>query len=155
MALVWIVYVPTADRLAPDTTRMNKVEDLPDELARLMVGDGSARWPSEDEVAAYEETRKVEDKAAQVQADGDLTSLKKAELLDLAERRGVEVDDRATKADIVKALQDAQAASEAADVSAPRDADGTPTGFAQPGDIAAHAVLHPESAQPVAEVEGE
>jgi hypothetical protein len=58
--LVTIVYVPTADRMGPDTARMGKVEDVPDDLARQMVNFGEARVPTEDELAAYEEARASE-----------------------------------------------------------------------------------------------
>lgn len=61
--LVWIVYVPDAARRGPDIERMNRVEDLPDELGRLMIGDGTARKPTDDEAAAY---RKAADLATKV-----------------------------------------------------------------------------------------
>lgn len=51
--LVHIVYVPDATRLGPDLTRMGKVEDMPEEVARKMIDDGSARWPTDDERDAY------------------------------------------------------------------------------------------------------
>lgn len=135
--LVTIVYVPTPDLRGPDLSRMEKVEDLDPELARMMLADGTARQPSDDELAAYEESRKVEEKADAAVADGgDLSKLRKTDLLALALERGVEVDESATKATIVDALEKAQqqpADAEPADAGAVRQA--------QPGDIAKDGIL--------------
>lgn len=110
MTLVHIVYMPTADKMGPDLTRMGKVEDHPDEVARMLLNDGSARLPTDDEVAEYESSQQVEAKADEALSDGgDLTRLKKAELLDLAGQRGVEADESMTKADIAAALEAHQA----------------------------------------------
>lgn len=103
--LVHIVYMPTADRLGPDLTRMGTVEEVPDEVGRAMLNDGSARVPSADEVAAFEQARAIEAKAEQVD---DLTDLKKDELLELAEQRGVEVSESDTKPVIAKAVKGAK-----------------------------------------------
>lgn len=100
--LVYIVYMPDAALRGPDLERMNKVEDVPDDLGRMLLNDGSARKPTDEEVAAFEESRKVETKAAD--AD-DLTALKKDELVALAEKRGVDVSGAKTKADLVAALE--------------------------------------------------
>lgn len=62
--LVMIVYVPDAERRAPDTARMGKVEDLPDDLAQRMIGSGEAREPTDDELAAYHATQQVDEPAA-------------------------------------------------------------------------------------------
>lgn len=105
--LVHIVYAPTPDRLGPDLTRMGTVEDVPDEVGRAMLGDGSARKPTEEEVAEFDAARQVETKADEA---GDLTTLTKAELLELAESRQVEVPANATKADIARALDKADKA---------------------------------------------
>lgn len=50
MALVKVIYLPDADRRGPDLERMGKVLDFPDELARVMVQQGTAVWPSAEEV---------------------------------------------------------------------------------------------------------
>lgn len=106
MALVTIVYVPTPDKRGPDVSRMEKVEDLPDEVARMMLNDGTAREPSEDELAAYRDAQAVEEKAG----SGDLTKMLKADLLALAEERGVDgVDESMTKAAIVGTIEAHQA----------------------------------------------
>lgn len=67
--LVTIVYVPTPDMLGPDTSRMGKVEDIDAELARMMLGDGSARLPNDDELAAYEDPATAADEASGEPAD--------------------------------------------------------------------------------------
>lgn len=101
MALVWIVYAPTADKMGPDVERMNRVEEMPAELKRMWIADGSGREPTAGEVAAYEETQQ-----AQAKADAaDLGALKKDELIALAEQRGVDVSAAKTKADLVAALE--------------------------------------------------
>ena len=51
--LVTIVAVPNADNTGIDKDRVEKVEDVPDEVARRMVDLGTAREPSDDELAAY------------------------------------------------------------------------------------------------------
>lgn len=133
--LVTIVYVPTADLRGPDLDRMEKVEDVVDELARMMLGDGTARMPSEDELAAYEEAQSVEEKAGQVE---DLTKMSKADLLKLAEERGADADESMTKAKIAAAIEEHQA-------HATQDGDaGRVDEPAQPGDIAADGILHAE-----------
>lgn len=48
MAKLRIVYVPTADLRGPDLERIGTVEDIPDELARIMVGDGQAVYAEDD-----------------------------------------------------------------------------------------------------------
>lgn len=55
--LVHIVYVPDAQRRNPDLTRMGKVEELPDELGRMMLADGTGREPTDEERADWEATR--------------------------------------------------------------------------------------------------
>jgi hypothetical protein len=51
--LVTIVAVPNADNTGLDAERMEKVEDLHPDVARRMLDLGTAREPSEDELAAY------------------------------------------------------------------------------------------------------
>lgn len=68
--LVHIVYVPTADLRGPDLDRIGTVEDVPDDVGRMLIGEGSARVPTDDEAAAYREAQQVEEKAADVPADG-------------------------------------------------------------------------------------
>lgn len=64
--LVHIVYVPDADLRGPDLDRINRVEDVPDEVGRLMLGDGAARTPTDVELAAYQESLKAAVPAATV-----------------------------------------------------------------------------------------
>jgi hypothetical protein len=52
MALVKVIYLPDADRRGPDIERMGKILDFPDELARVMVGEGTAVWPSVEDLDA-------------------------------------------------------------------------------------------------------
>lgn len=121
MALIWSTYWPTADKLGPDLEKMNRVVEVDDEVARAraggqnrgdLPGDGTARWPTPEEIAAYEAQQKVEQKADDVAAGGgDLTKLTKAELLAHADTLGVEgVSEAMTKADIVAAVEDHTAA---------------------------------------------
>lgn len=53
--LVTIVAVPNADNTGLDAERLEKVEDLNPEVARRMLDLGTAREPSDDELAAYRE----------------------------------------------------------------------------------------------------
>ena len=125
--LVHIVIVATPDRSGPDLTRMGKLEEIPDDLARLMLDNGTARLPSDEELAAYEQSREVAAKADEATADGgDLTKLTKADLQKLAEDKGVEVPPHATKADIAQAIKE--------------HADATPL----PDDAGAEDTEHPE-----------
>jgi hypothetical protein len=135
MALVTIVYVPTRDMMGPDITRMGKVEDLDPELARMMLADGTARKPSAEELAVYDETLAVEEKADEALADGgDLTKMRKTDLLALAAERGVPgVDESLTKPQIAKAIDD-HAAAQGVQVG---DADRP----AQTGDLVRSAIL--------------
>jgi hypothetical protein len=118
--LVWIVYVPDAEKRGPDLSRMNRVEEVPDELGRMMIGDGSARAVTDEERADFEATRE----AAEAAASGDLAKRPKADLLKLAEEGDVEVPPHATKADIAAALQERydQVRADTVDVPLPDDA---------------------------------
>lgn len=110
MARIWITYVPDAERRGPDLTRMNRVEEVPDELARMMVGDGSAREATAEELAAYEERAAVEAKA-----DEDLSKLNRDELLALLpEDKQADLPPRAKKADIQAAVEEHRAGLEQA-----------------------------------------
>lgn len=62
MAKVKIVYVPDKELRGPDLDRIGKVEDIPDELARVMVAGGEAVWDDshEDQPPAKTEPAKVE-----------------------------------------------------------------------------------------------
>lgn len=51
--LVTIVAVANADNTGLDLDRLEKVEDLPVEVARKMLEIGTAREPSDDELDAY------------------------------------------------------------------------------------------------------
>jgi hypothetical protein len=142
MALVWIVYVPTPDLLGPDITRMGRVEDVADDLARAMVGDGSGRWPTDEERAGYEADRAVEEKAA---AGGDLSKLSKDELRGLLpEVRLAELGARASKADLVSAVE-AHRAEEQSSSAGAADIPASGDGFPQPGGAVQAAILHPDS----------
>ncbi|GAA2346947.1 hypothetical protein [Dactylosporangium salmoneum] len=57
--LVTIVAVPNADNTGLDVERMEKVEDLAPELALKMLEGGTARQPSEAELAAYHEQQQA------------------------------------------------------------------------------------------------
>jgi len=54
--LVTIVAVGRPDGLGLDLDRLEKVEDLPDEIAQKMLDGGTGRKPSEAELTAYRET---------------------------------------------------------------------------------------------------
>lgn len=51
--LVFVVVATLPDNSAMDVDRMNKVEDIPDDLARAMLNAGTARQPTEAELAEY------------------------------------------------------------------------------------------------------
>jgi Mrp family chromosome partitioning ATPase len=55
--LVFIVYAVDADRRGPDLERMNRVEDVDDDLGRLLLQTGEARQPTDEERAAFETAR--------------------------------------------------------------------------------------------------
>ena len=55
--LVHIVIVPTADRSGPDLTRIGTLEDIPNDLARVMLDNGTARLPTDDEAAGWQASR--------------------------------------------------------------------------------------------------
>lgn len=105
--LVWIVYMPDADLRGPDLDRMNRVEDVPDELGRMYLGDGSARVPSEEEIAAYEQQQAAQEKAASVD---DLSKLTRDELVALLpEDKRAEVPPRAKKSDVAEMVKEHRA----------------------------------------------
>lgn len=54
MALVKIVYVPDAERRGPDLDRIGRLEDVDPDLARVMTAEGSAVWPTDEDLASYE-----------------------------------------------------------------------------------------------------
>lgn len=58
--LVLIVCVANPDNTGIDMDRINKVEDLPDEIAQKMIDGGTGRIPSEAELAAYRESLDAE-----------------------------------------------------------------------------------------------
>jgi hypothetical protein len=61
--LVWIVAAALPDNSGMDVERINKVEDLHPELARAMLGNGTGREPTADEVAEYERQQAKRDNA--------------------------------------------------------------------------------------------
>lgn len=134
MALIWSVYWPTADKRGPDLDAMNRIVEVDDEIARQRAGspgypgDGTARWPTQEELAAYEQQRAAQEKADQAE---DLTTLTKAELLDLLpEDARAEVPPRATKADIADLVEQHRAAQQD---TAEADGAGGPEVTAAPG----------------------
>lgn len=110
MALIWSVYWPTEDKRGPDLDKMNRVVEVDDEIARMRAGDprsntpgdGTARWPTDEELAAYHAAQQVEEKAAEVD---DLTALPKPDLERMVADRKIEVGPRATKADLAAAIE--------------------------------------------------
>lgn len=58
--LVTIVAVPNADNTGIDLARVEKVENIPAEVARRMVDLGTARLPSDEELQAYREAKIAE-----------------------------------------------------------------------------------------------
>jgi hypothetical protein len=129
MALIWSVYWPTPDKMGPDLDKMGRVVEVDDEIARQragspgLAGDGTARWPTEEELAAYHEERELAAEADEVLADGgDLTKMRKADLLQHAADLGVDVDESMTKADIAAAVEEHRAAQAE---QGPAEAEGT------------------------------
>ncbi len=55
--LVTIVAIANADNTGLDLDRLEKVEDLPDDVARQMLWVGTAREPSDEELDAYEKAQ--------------------------------------------------------------------------------------------------
>jgi hypothetical protein len=143
MALVpiWSVYWPTADKLGPDPALMDRVVEVDEEVARQRAGspgfpgDGTARYPTDEELAAWEESKALDDKAAEAAADGDLTALRKDELLAmLSDEQRAELPPRATKADIAEMVEQSRSQQEPAGVEGTgrpalvTDADGDDVG---------------------------
>lgn len=102
MALVHIVYAVDKTGMNPDLDRMGTVEEMPDELARMWLADGTGREPTEDERAGFEQQQAATADATR----GDLEKLLKADLEAKAAELGVTVPDKATKADLVAALEE-------------------------------------------------
>jgi hypothetical protein len=112
MALVRIVYVPTADLRGPDLDRIGGVEEIPDELARIMVAGGEAVYADGTEVeipAQQQSLPQVPVVGVPVLGRDELDKLKKDELVEYAQQRGVALESGATKADMVEALAPAEA----------------------------------------------
>jgi hypothetical protein len=61
--LVTVVAVANADNTGLDLDRLEKVEDLPDEIAQKMLDGGTGRKPSESELATYREALNAEPQA--------------------------------------------------------------------------------------------
>lgn len=107
MALVRIVYVPTADLRGPDLDRIGTVEDIHDDLARVMVAGGEAVYTDGTDIEAPAQQQSL----PQVPVVGvpvldrdELDKLKKDELVEYAQQRGVTLETGATKADMVEVL---------------------------------------------------
>ncbi len=112
MAQVRIVYVPTADMRGPDLDRIGTVEEIPDELARVMVAGGEAVYVDGDEVdvpAQQQSLPQVPVVGTPIRERAELEKLTKAELTEYAGKREVVLPDGATKADMVDALAPAGA----------------------------------------------
>lgn len=113
MALVRIVYVPDKDLRGPDLDRIGRVEDIHDDLARLMVAGGEAVYVDghEDVPPAQPQTApNVPVEGVPVLERAELEKLTKAELAEYAGKRNVTVEDGATKAQMVDALAPADVA---------------------------------------------
>jgi hypothetical protein len=107
MAKVRIVYVPTPDMRGPDLDRIGTVEEVPDELARLMVAGGEAVYADEHEDPAPAQQQSVPDVpvvGVPVLSRDELDKLKKDELAEYATRREAVLPDGATKAEMVDVL---------------------------------------------------
>jgi hypothetical protein len=124
MALVpiWSVYWPNAERTGPDLEQMNRIVQVDEEVARMragnrfgdLPGDGTARWPTPDELAEWEAQKAVEEKADGAAAEGRLTDLKRDDLLALlTDEQRAELPPRATKADIAAVIEQTCAESPA------------------------------------------
>lgn len=140
MALIWSVYWPTADKMGPDLDKMDRIVEVDDEIARQragspgLAGDGTARWPTEEELAAYADPLyTAEQKVDETLADGgDLTKMRKADLLQHATDLGVDVDESMTKADIAAAIE-GHRATHAEQGPAEAEGAGGPVVTAAPG----------------------
>jgi hypothetical protein len=55
--LVHVIYMADAQRRGPDLNKVGKVIDLDDDLARQMLGEGTAVTPTVDELAAYKKAK--------------------------------------------------------------------------------------------------
>jgi hypothetical protein len=116
MALVpiWSVYWPNADKTGPDLNVMNRIVEVDEEVARQRAGnprfdipgDGTARWPTPEELADWEKRRAAGAKATEAADGGELTDLKRDELLALlTDRQRAELPPRAAKADIAALVE--------------------------------------------------
>jgi hypothetical protein len=115
MAQVRIVYVPTADLRGPDLDRIGKVEEIPDELARVMVAGGEAVYADGEELqvpAQQQSSPRVPVVGGPVLERAELDKLKKDELVEYATSRDIALPDGATKADMVAVLATAEVAAE-------------------------------------------
>ncbi|HLL69018.1 MAG TPA: hypothetical protein VK453_25385 [Micromonosporaceae bacterium] len=113
MALIWSVYAVTEDRMRPDLDRMNRVVDVDPQVARMRLNDGTARKPTDAEVAEFEERHAVELRADEALDAGDLASLKKPELEEMAAALEVEVAPGDTKAVIAASIEEQRAKTQA------------------------------------------
>ncbi len=115
MAQVRIVYVPTADMRGPDLDRIGGVEEIPDELARIMVAGGEAVYVDGEELALPAQQQslpQVPVVGVPILERADLDKLKKDELVEYAASREVRLPDGATKAEMVDVLAPAETAAE-------------------------------------------
>jgi hypothetical protein len=71
MAKVKIVYVPDKELRGPDLERIGGVEDVPDELARIMVAGGEAVWADEEDETPAEQPSQAKTKSAPVATVAD------------------------------------------------------------------------------------
>ncbi len=116
MAQVRIVYVPTADLRGPDLDRIGTVEEIPDELARVMVAGGEAVYTAGEELlvpAQQQSSPHVPVVGVPILERAELEKLTKAELTEYAGSREIGLPDGATKADMVDALAPVTDAAEA------------------------------------------
>jgi hypothetical protein len=114
MAQVRIVYVPTADLRGPDLDRIGKAEEIPDELARIMVAGGEAVYVDGDDVdapAQQQSLPQVPVVGVPILERAELDKLKKDELVEYAASREITLPDGATKAEMVDVLAPAEVAA--------------------------------------------
>lgn len=109
MTLVKIVYVPDADRRGPDLDRIGTIEDIDPDLARVMIGEGSAVLP--DHVDGEEPVRNIPPAEPQPTMPADVAATPEdldgktvPELRQLAADRGIDVPAGARKPDLMAAL---------------------------------------------------
>lgn len=93
--LVTIVAVANADNTGLDLDRLEKVEDLPDEVARPMLDIGTARKPSDEELDKYHASQVKNDET--YDNGGELPAGTAEARNDTGQSVAVSLPDRATR----------------------------------------------------------